>query len=101
VYAAGNGVLVQNSPFFTLEHSEVAYFNHVGVSIGWVWGFAMPPATHNNTIEYNHIHHMGNGELSDLGGIYCLGVQPGTVPYALYTMHYHTPVLTYTVLTMH
>ena len=78
VYQAGNGVLLQNSPYFTLTHSEVGYFDHVGVTVGWVWGFAMPPATHNNLIAFNHVHHSGNKVLSDLGGIYALGVQPGT-----------------------
>ena len=94
VYHAGNGVLLQNSPEFTLTRSEVAYFNHVGVTLGWVWGVQLPPMTGNNTIEYNHVHHVGNNDLSDLGGIYALGVQPGTkirmnlvhhaVPYYMY-----------------
>ena len=79
VYQAGNGVLLQNSPNFTLTRTEVAYFNHVAVTLGWVWGFALPPATHSNRVEYNHVHHVGNGDLSDLGGIYALGVQPGTM----------------------
>eukprot|EP00937_MAST-01D_sp_MAST-1D-sp2_P003545 g3545.t1 len=78
VWHGGNGVLLQNSPFFTLERCEVAYFKHAAVCIGWVWGFALPPATEGNIIEHNHIHHAGMGELSDLGGIYLLGVQPGT-----------------------
>jgi hypothetical protein len=37
-------------------------------------GFDLPPATQGNIVERNHIHHLGNGELSDLGGIYALGV---------------------------
>ena len=78
VWHGGNGVLLQNSPFFTLDRCEVAYFKHAAVCIGWVWGFALPPATERNVIERNHVHHAGMGELSDLGGIYLLGVQPGT-----------------------
>ncbi len=46
-----------------------------------VWPFA----ANGNIIEYNQVHHIGvrsNGDgpiLSDMGGIYTLGMQPGTV----------------------
>jgi hypothetical protein len=33
----------------------------------------------NNIVEYNHIQKIGRGWSSDLGGIYSLGQQPGTV----------------------
>ncbi|NJL51573.1 MAG: right-handed parallel beta-helix repeat-containing protein [Hydrococcus sp. SU_1_0] len=53
------------------------------MSVGWTWGSANSP-TANNIIEFNHIHHLGklaDGEqplINDNGGIYTLGVQPGT-----------------------
>jgi hypothetical protein len=62
VWHGGNGVLLQNSPFFTLRRCEVAFFKHCAVTLGWVWGFGepgAPPATRGNVVERNHVHHAG------------------------------------------
>jgi parallel beta-helix repeat protein len=32
-----------------------------------------------NIIEFNHLHHAGKAMMSDLGAIYTLGLQPGTI----------------------
>jgi hypothetical protein len=34
---------------------------------------------HDNLIAFNHVHDIGRGMSSDMGGIYTLGTQPGTV----------------------
>ena len=49
---------------------------YTGVSIGWMWNPSPTPAR-QNTVEGNHIHHIMN-KLSDGGGIYMLGLQPGS-----------------------
>lgn len=76
--AAGCGVLLCHANSNEISGNEIAYLDYSGVSVGWVWGYN-PNATYGNIITGNHIHHIGQGRLSDMGGIYLLGKQPGTV----------------------
>jgi hypothetical protein len=52
-------------------HNTVAWFNYSCVSGGWTWGYA-PSRAHDNRVRWNHVHHCGLGELSDLAGVYWL-----------------------------
>lgn len=72
------GVLIVHSDHNVVRGNHVHHLEYSGISCGWTWGFGDCP-THHNRIEGNHIHHLGTGLLNDMGGIYTLGEQPGTV----------------------
>ena len=78
VFHQGHGILIGQSYNNLIAHNEIRDFYQIGISNGWTWGYGKSLA-HHNIIEYNHIHQIGQGWSSDLGGIYSLGTQPGTV----------------------
>jgi hypothetical protein len=78
VFHEGVGILALFTFGNQLSHNHIHDFNYSGISCGWQWAYG-DSITKDNIIAKNHIHHLGKGLLSDMGGIYTLGVQPGTV----------------------
>ena len=78
VFHSAIGVLAMHSFGNLIAHNHIHDFYYTAISCGWVWGYA-ESVSRDNIIEKNHLHNIGQGWLSDMGGVYLLGVQPGTV----------------------
>jgi hypothetical protein len=78
VFHQSVGVLLTHAYESAIRHNEIAHTCYTGISCGWSWGYRRT-ITRDIRIEKNLIHDIGEGVLSDNGGIYLLGVQPGTV----------------------
>ncbi|MDP6525427.1 MAG: right-handed parallel beta-helix repeat-containing protein [Kiritimatiellia bacterium] len=71
------GVWIGLSNGNRIASNEIRRHPYTGISVGWRWN-PTPTPCKANVVEDNHIHHVMQ-VLSDGGGIYTLGLQPGTV----------------------
>jgi hypothetical protein len=60
-----------------LKNNHISDLPYTGISVGWHWS-TEPTPCREVRIEGNHIHHIMK-VLSDGGGIYVLGLQPGGI----------------------
>jgi hypothetical protein len=77
VFMTAAGIIVTNGFGNLIAHNEISDLYQIGVSAGWDWT-RRQTVTRDNRIEKNHIFRLGQKQSSDMGGVYLLGVQPGT-----------------------
>ena len=71
------GIGVGYARNISIEHNELFDLPYTAISVGWGWT-KMTNALRNNFIFANRIRNIGQ-RLGDLGGIYTLSAQPGTI----------------------
>lgn len=78
IFHSAGGIMILQSSGNLIAHNDISDLYDSAISVGFTWGYQRSFA-HHNVVEYNRIHNVGQHYLSDLAGIYTLGVQPGTV----------------------
>jgi len=89
LHPAAIGMWIGDCPNNRFRHNDVFDLYYSSVSVGWVWGYGKTYA-HDNEIAFNHMHTIGQGVLSDMGGVYSLGTQPGTTVHDNHIHHVHS-----------
>jgi hypothetical protein len=74
------GVFVGDNADNQVVHNHIYDLFYSGISVGSVQDFG-PGEARGNIVEYNHVHDIGQGVLSDMGGIYACSTPDSRIAY--------------------
>jgi hypothetical protein len=74
------GVFVGDNADNQVIHNHIYDLFYSGISVGSVQDFG-PSEARGNIVEYNHVHDIGQGVLSDMGGIYACSTPDSRIAY--------------------
>lgn len=77
VFPGAVAVWIGQASDVEVAHNLIHDTSYTGISVGWTWGFR-PAAPGRHRIDNNLLVNIGQGRLSDMGGIYTLGRLGGT-----------------------
>lgn len=77
IHPGATGIFMAYGRNNTIAHNEVSDLRYTGISLGWTWDIYRS-GTRENIVEFNHVHDVMR-LLEDGGGIYSLGLTPGSV----------------------
>ena len=78
-FLSAAGILILDCADNTVANNTISDGFYSGISCGWSWSPLEISYAENNKILCNKITKIGQGKLSDLAGIYLLGMQEGTL----------------------
>lgn len=89
IHPGATGIFMANGHHNAFSHNEVTDLRYTGISLGWNWSLVFV-GTRDNIVEHNHVHHVMR-VLEDGGGIYSLGLTPGSIIRNNLVHHVGTP----------
>jgi parallel beta-helix repeat protein len=78
VFPSGAGINIHRAIDVAIVENLVHHLRYSGIVVGWQLGYS-PSYTGNILVQGNYVHDIGQHILCDQGGIYTLGIQPGTI----------------------
>lgn len=77
IFLTSYGICVGDSPGNYILYNHIHDRHYTGILVGWAMQFEESNA-YGNVVEHNHVHDLGQGVMSDMGGIYTEGICAGT-----------------------